>query len=100
MKRWVAVVGCTHGEFHTVYSKIASYEAQLQIKVDLVVMTGDLQTARDHNDLASLAVPNKYRKMGDFQDYYHGSKVPYLTVAIGGNHECSAYLMDLSLIHI
>jgi hypothetical protein len=41
-------------------------------------------------------MPQKYRKMADFHEYYSGARVaPYLTIFIGGNHEASNYLFEL-----
>jgi Lariat debranching enzyme, C-terminal domain len=41
-------------------------------------------------------MPQKYRRMGDFHEYYSGARVaPYLTPFIGGNHEASNYLFEL-----
>lgn len=41
-------------------------------------------------------MPAKYRQMGDFHQYYWGTKkAPYLTVFIGGNHEASNHLFEL-----
>lgn len=55
-----------------------------------------MQTVRDHNDLESMAVPEKYRRMGDFCEYYTGKrKAPIPTIFVGGNHEASEYLADL-----
>lgn len=50
----------------------------------------------------NMSCPPKYLKIGDFQDYYNGSKVaPCLTIFIGGNHEASNYLREkLNIIHI
>ena len=43
-----------------------------------------------------MAVPPKYRKLGQFHKYYTGERVaPILTIFIGGNHEASNYLRDL-----
>ena len=43
-----------------------------------------------------IAVPSKYRELGDFHQYYSGAKkAPYLTVFVGGNHEASNYLTEL-----
>ena len=43
-----------------------------------------------------MAVPLKYRALGDFHEYYSGARVaPYLTVFIGGNHEASNHLYEL-----
>ncbi|TID29555.1 hypothetical protein CANINC_001829 [Pichia inconspicua] len=43
-----------------------------------------------------MSVPDKYKKMGDFKDYYTGKKrAPIFTIFIGGNHEASTYLEEL-----
>ncbi|CAO3581993.1 unnamed protein product [Absidia cylindrospora] len=43
-----------------------------------------------------MAVPDKYKTMGDFCTYYQGTwKAPYPTIFIGGNHEASNYLWEL-----
>jgi hypothetical protein len=41
-------------------------------------------------------MPQKYRQMADFHEYYSGTRTaPYLTIFIGGNHEASNYLFEL-----
>lgn len=43
-----------------------------------------------------MSVPRKYRAIGDFHEYYNGTRrAPYLTVFVGGNHESSSYLQEL-----
>ncbi|KAI9692306.1 MAG: hypothetical protein M1822_006537 [Bathelium mastoideum] len=43
-----------------------------------------------------MAVPRKYRNIGDFHRYYSGEKqAPVLTLVIGGNHEASNYFSEL-----
>ncbi len=43
-----------------------------------------------------MAVPEKYRQLGDFHAYYSGKKkAPYLTIFIAGNHEASSHLWEL-----
>lgn len=43
-----------------------------------------------------MAVPQKYRELGDFHEYYSGARVaPYLTIFVGGNHEASNHLFEL-----
>jgi lariat debranching enzyme len=43
-----------------------------------------------------MSVPQKYKEIGDFHEYYSGKKIaPYLTVFIGGNHEASNYMFEL-----
>ena len=64
--------------------------------VDVLLCCGDVQTLRNAQDFHSLAVPPKYKSMGDFHAYYSGQKIaPILTIMIGGNHEASNYLQEL-----
>lgn len=51
---------------------------------------------RNAQDMNCLAVPPKYRQLGDFHEYYSGTRrAPYLTLFIGGNHEASNHLTEL-----
>ncbi len=51
---------------------------------------------RNPQDLNCMAVPQKYRALGDFHEYYSGARTaPYLTVFVGGNHEASNHLFEL-----
>jgi lariat debranching enzyme len=43
-----------------------------------------------------MSVPEKYKQLGDFHEYYSGKRTaPYLTIFIGGNHEASNHLFEL-----
>ena len=43
-----------------------------------------------------MAVPRKYRELGDFHKYYRGEKhAPVLTLVVGSNHEASNYFFEL-----
>lgn len=43
-----------------------------------------------------MAVPVKFRELGDFHLYYSGvEKAPYVTIFVGGNHEASNHLFEL-----
>jgi lariat debranching enzyme len=43
-----------------------------------------------------MSVPAKFREIGDFYEYYSGSRTaPYLTIFVGGNHEASSHLWEL-----
>jgi lariat debranching enzyme len=56
---------------------------------------------RNNADLACIAMPEKYRRLGDFADYYNGTKTaPVLTIFIGGNHEASNYLHELYALSV
>lgn len=86
----VAIEGCCHGSLDLIYHSLK------QSNVKLLIICGDFQSTRNQPDLDSMSVPNKYKKMGDFQDYYTGiKKAPIFTVFVGGNHEASTYLEEL-----
>lgn len=86
----IAVEGCCHGELNKIYSHLTGSG------VELLLICGDFQAIRNKRDLQGLAVPTKYRQLGDFNEYYSGKKTaPVLTIFIGGNHESSSYLKEL-----
>ncbi|EAW16266.1 RNA lariat debranching enzyme [Aspergillus fischeri NRRL 181] len=93
----VAFEGCGHGRLDDIYDSVArSATRRGWDGVDLVVIGGDFQAVRNSNDLACMSVPQKYKAIGDFHEYYSGKKTaPYLTIFIGGNHEASNYLFEL-----
>ncbi|XP_017494349.1 PREDICTED: lariat debranching enzyme-like [Rhagoletis zephyria] len=92
----VAVVGCLHGELDIIYEAISRMEQEHRYTIDLLLVCGDFQTIRNANDLRCIAVPDKYKRVGHFPDYYFGRKVASkLTLLIGGNHEASNYLQTL-----
>ena len=62
----IAVEGCCHGELDAIYSHIASLERQNGYTVDLLLICGDFQAVRNLRDLQCMAVPDKYRKLGEF----------------------------------
>ncbi|KAJ3275223.1 lariat debranching enzyme [Terramyces sp. JEL0728] len=92
----VAVEGCCHGELDKIYQAILQKEREQGYKVDLLLICGDFQSIRNFTDLNSMAVPEKYKKIGNFYQYYTGERVaPIPTIFIGGNHEASNYLQEL-----
>ena len=100
----IAVQGCSHGELDSIYQALESYRNQTlnesnpnkSAQIDVLLCCGDVQTLRNTDDYHALAVPQKYKTMGDFHQYYSGSKAaPILTIMIGGNHEASNYLQEL-----
>ena len=55
-----------------------------------------MKSIRNNADMSCIAMPEKFRRLGDFANYYNGKKVaPVLTIFIGGNHEASNYLREL-----
>jgi lariat debranching enzyme len=86
----VAVHGCCHNELDVIYNNIKKES------VDLLLICGDIQCIRNTRDLDSMSVPDKYKSLGSFHEYYSGKKkAPVLTLIIGGNHEASSYMMEL-----
>ncbi|XP_026812226.1 lariat debranching enzyme [Rhopalosiphum maidis] len=93
----IAIEGCAHGELQQIYNTIEFIEKRDNIKVDLLICCGDFQATRNNEDLLAMAVPPKYRLMCSFHKYYTGELVaPVLTIFIGGNHEASNHLQELS----
>ncbi|KNH06105.1 Lariat debranching enzyme [Perkinsela sp. CCAP 1560/4] len=93
---YYAVEGCCHGNLDQIYCSIEELQRQRNIKIELLIVCGDFQAIRNADDLNCMAVPDKYRQMGDFVDYYSGRKVaPVLTIFVGGNHEASNHLWEL-----
>ncbi|SCU88104.1 LADA_0E08218g1_1 [Lachancea dasiensis] len=90
----IAVQGCAHGELLNIYSKL---EAQYGSKLpDLLIILGDFQSLRNEDDMESIAIPDRYKRLGDFPKYYSGElEAPILTIFIGGNHECMQGLAEL-----
>ncbi|CAE6530160.1 unnamed protein product [Rhizoctonia solani] len=92
----VAVTGCCHGQLDATYKQIHDLEAQNNYKIDLVLINGDFQAIRNHQDLNCMSVPDKYKQLGTFYKYYTGEAIaPVLTIVIGGNHEASNYMWEL-----
>lgn len=55
-----------------------------------------IQAIRNSFDATCIQVPDKFKKVGDFHEYYSGHRVaPFLTLFCGGNHEVSNYLFEL-----
>ncbi|GKT87209.1 lariat debranching enzyme [Colletotrichum tofieldiae] len=93
----IAVEGCGHGTLNAIYAAVAaSCEARGWDGVDILIIGGDFQAARNAADLTVMSVPAKYRELGDFWEYYAGHRTaPYLTVFAGGNHEAASHMWEL-----
>uniref|UniRef100_A0A8R1V5A3 Lariat debranching enzyme C-terminal domain-containing protein n=1 Tax=Pristionchus pacificus TaxID=54126 RepID=A0A8R1V5A3_PRIPA len=92
----VAVAGCVHGEIDKVYRTMEQLEKDGNGKFDLLLCCGDFQATRNYGDLHHMHVPDKYKSLETFYQYYsQAKKAPVLTVFIGGNHEASAFMCEL-----
>ena len=75
------------------YDDILNYSQKNNIKIDLVLCTGDFESLIEKKDLNYLSCPEKYKHMGDFHLFYEGKyPIPFTTIFIGGNHEASNIL--------
>ncbi|CAG8499496.1 7428_t:CDS:10 [Scutellospora calospora] len=92
----IAIEGCCHNQLELIYKTIDYIEKKKQIKIDLLLICGDVETIRNKSDLDSTSMPDQYKEMGTFYKYYSGElKAPIPTIFIGGNHEASNYLWEL-----
>ena len=93
----LAIEGCGHGTLHAIYASVAeACKQKCWPGIDLLIIGGDFQAVRNAYDLNCVSMPPKYRKMGDFHEYYSGQRTaPYLTIFVGGNHEASNYSFEL-----
>ena len=81
-------VGDIHGNLDLMYSRCRDWEKSNQIKLDLIIQVGDFEAIRWPGKEFNISGPRKYRKPGDFPEYFTGNKMAlYPTFFIGGNHE-------------
>ncbi|GET87642.1 hypothetical protein, conserved [Leishmania tarentolae] len=103
----IAVQGCCHGELDRIYNSCSEHERQTGKRIDVLLCCGDFQAVRTAGDMDSMAVPDKYKVLGDFHKYYADvsgasarntahTVAPYLTIFVGGNHENSDLLAQES----
>jgi len=83
----VAVEGCCHGELDAIYNHIQQLEKRNSYKIDLLLICGDFQAVRNHQDLQCMAVPDKYKHI---QNFYKWSR-PCI-------HLCSGFWLSSTLI--
>ncbi|KAL6891623.1 DBR1 domain-containing protein [Trichoderma longibrachiatum] len=93
----IAVEGCGHAKLNAIYASVEqSAKERGWDGVDLLIIGGDFQAVRNAADLTVMSCPVKYRKLGDFHEYYSGvRKAPVLTIFIGGNHEAASHAWEL-----
>ena len=67
-----------------------------KVRVDVLLICGDFQALRNNEDMDHMHCPKKYKKLGNFYEYYCGNKEPYVTtIIIGGNHEAVNHSREL-----
>eukprot|EP00727_Mastigamoeba_balamuthi_P011167 m51a1_g6673 putative lariat debranching enzyme (484) ;mRNA; f:207649-209100 len=98
----VAVCGCLHGELDSFYDCVRRSESASGRRVDLAIICGDFQAARDDRDLRTVSMPPRYRRLGTFRNYLPSPDgapaaraAPCPTLFVGGNHEASEHMREL-----
>ncbi len=88
---YFAAIGDVHGDIYTMLGLLQNWETKHQKKLSFVLQVGDFEPHRDLSDLGTIDTPTKYKKLGDFADFYHNkAEFPYPIYFIGGNHESYA----------
>lgn len=88
-----AVVGDVHGYMYKMICLLQQWENNFGQKLDFVLQVGDFEPHRHEADLATMDAPKKYRKLGDFPDFYQQKRIfPWPIWFIGGNHEPYGFL--------
>jgi hypothetical protein len=91
-----AAVGDVHGYQHAMVRLLTEWETRHGQRLSFVLQTGDFEPVRDAADLASMPVPEKYRKLGDFSAYHtERAEFPWPVWFVAGNHEPFAFLGGL-----
>lgn len=90
---YFGAIGDVHGQMLRMVKLLSAAEQQLRLRLEFVLQVGDFEPHRDEADLHTMAAPSKYRRLGDFPEFYNGkAKFPWPVYFIGGNHEPYGYL--------
>ncbi|VEP12220.1 conserved hypothetical protein [Hyella patelloides LEGE 07179] len=90
---YFAAVGDVHGHIYKMLGLLQKWEAKHQQKLDFVLQVGDFEPHRHEEDLVTMDAPTKYKKLGDFANFYHNqARFTYPLYFIGGNHEPYGFL--------
>jgi hypothetical protein len=96
-EKYFAVVGDVHGNMNLMVDLLSKWEVKNKIKLSFVLQVGDFEPHRNKDDVLSMAAPSKYKKLGDFPEYFKGKRTfPWLVYFIGGNHEPYIFLDHIS----
>ncbi|MBN2576079.1 MAG: metallophosphoesterase [Deltaproteobacteria bacterium] len=91
-----AAVGDVHGSHHAMVRLLGEWEKRQRQSLSFVLQVGDFEPVRDALDLASMPVPEKYRKLGDFADFHEDrAEFPWPVWFVAGNHEPFAFLASM-----
>jgi len=92
-----AVVGDVHGYIYTMIGLLKQWENHSHQQLKFILQVGDFEPHRHEADLATMDAPTKYRKLGDFPDFYQQRAIfPWPIWFIGGNHEPYGFLDQIN----
>jgi Icc-related predicted phosphoesterase len=75
---------------------LEAWETRHQRHIDFVLQVGDFEPHRHARDLQSASIPKRYRDLGDFPAFHHGSATfDWPVTFIGGNHEPFGFLEEM-----
>ncbi len=87
-------LGDLHGRFRLAQRLVETTAAMAPSGCRFVLQVGDLEAHRHRDDLRSMYVPFKRKRLGQFGAYHRGEQSwPLPMYCIGGNHESYAHLM-------
>lgn len=90
---YFAAVGDVHGQMYAMLGLLQAWESRHRQKLAFVLQVGDFEPHRHAADLATMDAPNRYRKLGEFSNFYAGkAEFPWQIYFIGGNHEPYGFL--------
>ena len=93
---YFAAVGDVHGNMHLMVKLLNDWETKTNKQLAFVLQVGDFEPHRYEADLTTTPGPKKYRKLGDFADFYTGKAVfPWSIWFIAGNHEPYGFLEQM-----
>jgi lariat debranching enzyme len=90
---YFATVGDIHGQISKMLGLLEKWTKKYQQKLDFVLQVGDFEPHRHEADLVTMDAPTKYKKLGDFANFYRRQAYfHYPIYFIGGNHEPYSFL--------
>ncbi len=90
---YFAAVGDVHGDIYMMLNLLKKWKFQTGKSLSFILQVGDFEPHRHQKDLTTMDSPSKYKKLGDFPDFYRGqAKLSYPVYFIGGNHEPHGFL--------
>lgn len=91
-----AAVGDVHGHFYTMLGLLQAWQSKTGLSLAFVLQVGDCEPHRHEEDVATMDAPSRYRKVGDFPDFWGDRAVfPQPFWFIGGNHEPHGFLEQM-----